>query len=200
MKLPFLRRNDAKPPTPLIALHIDDSQWVRIPASVILRRHFGIRVLEASNGVDGLSLAIKEQPDLIILDVMMPQMDGFDVLVKLKEHPATKSIPVLMCTARDVNMAVKLGVAGYLIKPIDEEQLITKVGDILKTIARAGAASAHAIAQPRPADHKTDLVIPAPEKRMRPRCGSSLAFIDRYDAWYCHSCRCYPDYSEPHGT
>src|SRR5262249_7395845 len=110
-----------KKESPLCALHIDDSRWVRIPVSVILRRHFGMRVLEAASGHEGIRLAEAAVPDIIILDIVMPQMDGFDTLAQLKANPTTKDIPVLMCTARnlarEVNMAVQLGAMGFLTKP-----------------------------------------------------------------------------------
>src|SRR5262249_31575754 len=116
---------------PSCILHIDDSRWVRIPVSVILRRHFGMRVLEASSGPEGIKIAQAEQPDLIILDVMMPQVDGFQTLADLKNNVRTKDIAVLMCSARDhtrdVNIAIRLGALGYIAKPIDETELITKV-------------------------------------------------------------------------
>src|SRR5689334_10538315 len=106
------------------ALHIDDSRWVRIPVAILLRREFNMRVLGAENGMDGIKIAQTEIPDLILLDVMMPQMDGFDTLQQLKQHRLTKNIHVIMCTARDnvreVNIALKLGAIGYLTKPIEE--------------------------------------------------------------------------------
>src|SRR5215471_4026331 len=82
-------------------LHIDDSRWVRIPVAILLRREFGMRVLEAESGVEGITIAQREIPDLILLDVMMPQLDGYDTLQQLKEHRLTKHIYVIMCTARN---------------------------------------------------------------------------------------------------
>src|SRR5579864_7043029 len=122
----------------LTALHIDDSKWVRIPVSVLLRREFGMRVLEAGDGFEGIAIAQRELPDIILLDVMMPKLDGFDTLKKLKEHPLTKQAYVLMCTARDnareVNIALRLGASGYLTKPIEEERLLAQVGKLLSQI------------------------------------------------------------------
>src|SRR5437870_1974769 len=68
--MPWFNRN--KKPVRITALHIDDSKWVRVPVAIMLRRQFGMRVLEAGNGLDGIAIAEKELPDVILLDVMMP--------------------------------------------------------------------------------------------------------------------------------
>ena len=87
---------------------------------------------EASNGEEGLAAAAREKPDLILLDVTMPVMDGVTMLTKLKEDTELKAIPVIMLTAesgRDnvINIA-RLGVRDYLVKPFKEEQLLEKIG------------------------------------------------------------------------
>ncbi len=94
-------------------LTVDDSKTVRI----IVRKAFkgyDCDILEAGNGVEGLALAAKESPDLILLDVTMPVMDGVEMLTKLKSDPALKAIPVMMLTAeggRDhVRNIAKIGV------------------------------------------------------------------------------------------
>lgn len=135
MRLPFFGQKKAEPQTPSV-LHIDDSKWVRLPVAIILQRHFGVKVMEANSGPEGLELAVSRSPTLILLDVIMPQMDGFDTLIKLKENPKTKDIPVIMVTARDIQrevaMAKKLGAADYLTKPIEENALIDKVSPYFK--------------------------------------------------------------------
>ncbi len=187
-----------KKPLSLSALHIDDSQWVRIPVSVLLRRHFGMKVYEANSGQEGLLLAEREQPDVIILDVVMPQMDGFDTLIKLKESPKTNSIPVLMCTARDlvreVNMAVRLGAVGYLTKPIEEDILIEKIKNILTAIGKWGNVTpARGKPYPIPPDTRIDLVVPKKTAHACASCQMPLNYIEQYEAWYCYPCRKYSD-------
>jgi len=186
--------------SPLRVLHIDDSRWVRIPVAVILRRQFGIRVLEANSGQEGVDLALAERPDLILLDVMMPQMDGFDTLIKLKENPRTKSIPVVMVTARDitreVNMALKLGAVGYLTKPIEEDLLIEKVESILKAEGKMDVQRMRRAMLPP--DDAIDFVKgteaeKGSSERLCALCKGILRFVKEYDAWYCNSCRKYPD-------
>jgi CheY-like chemotaxis protein len=84
----------------------------------------GFRVLEASNGDEGLRLARAERPDVITLDVLMPGLDGWGVLTALKEDPALAAIPVVMLTITDEqNLGFALGAAEYLIKPIERARL-----------------------------------------------------------------------------
>ena len=115
-------------------LTVDDSKTVRI----IVRKAFktyDCEILEAGNGVEGLAVAAKETPDLILLDVTMPVMDGVEMLTKLKADPALKAIPVMMLTAeggRDhVLKIAKIGVRDYLVKPFKEELIIERVGRIV---------------------------------------------------------------------
>jgi two-component system cell cycle response regulator len=115
-------------------LTVDDSKTVRI----IVRKAFkpfDCDILEGGNGVEGLAIASKEVPDLILLDVTMPVMDGIEMLTKLKADSALKQIPVMMLTAeggREVVMKIaKLGIRDYVVKPFKEDALIDKVGRII---------------------------------------------------------------------
>ncbi|HTO03352.1 MAG TPA: response regulator, partial [Opitutus sp.] len=115
-------------------LTVDDSKTVRI----IVRKAFktyDCEILEAGNGVEGLALAAKENPDLILLDVTMPVMDGVEMLTKLKSDPALKGIPVMMLTAEggrdNVLKIAKIGVRDYLVKPFKEDVLIEKAGRVI---------------------------------------------------------------------
>ncbi len=115
-------------------LTVDDSKTVRI----IVRKAFkgyDCEILEAANGVEGLAMAAKESPDLILLDVTMPVMDGVEMLTKIKSDPALKGIPVMMLTAEggrdNVLKIAKIGVRDYLVKPFKEEVLIEKAGRII---------------------------------------------------------------------
>jgi two-component system cell cycle response regulator len=125
-------------------LTVDDSKTVRI----IVRKAFrgyDCEILEANNGVEGLAVAAKESPNLILLDVTMPVMDGVEMLTKLKADPALKAIPVIMLTAEggrdNVLKIAKIGVRDYLVKPFKEEVLIEKASRVvdLKPIAEAPA-------------------------------------------------------------
>ena len=90
----------------------------------------------ANDGLEGLAKVQQIQPDLIILDVMMPKMDGFEVCRKLKDDPVFKSIPVLMLSVKAEEKATDLGViAGaddYMPKPFEPEILMEKIRKLLK--------------------------------------------------------------------
>ncbi len=114
-------------------LTVDDSKTIRL----IVKRTFApydCTVCEATNGEEGLTAAANEKPDLIVLDITMPVMDGVTMLTKLKENPDLKNIPVIMLTAEsgreNVAYIAKLGVRDYLVKPFKEEQLIEKAGRV----------------------------------------------------------------------
>ena len=95
----------------------------------------GFDVGMATNGFEGLKKARTESPDLIILDVMMPELDGFAVCVTLREDTATASIPVLMltglCSYISQLAGIESGANDYLVKPFEPEQLVSKVEALL---------------------------------------------------------------------
>lgn len=118
----------------LKVLTVDDSKAVRI----IIKKTFSsydVDIFEASNGVEGLAVASKEGPDIILLDVTMPVMDGVEMLTKLKSDPLLKGIPVVMLTAEagreNVLKIAKIGIRDYIVKPFKEDVLIEKVGRIV---------------------------------------------------------------------
>ncbi|MBL9206856.1 MAG: response regulator [Opitutaceae bacterium] len=115
-------------------LTVDDSKTVRIIVKKAFKT-YDCEIIEASNGVEGLATAAKEAPDVILLDVTMPVMDGVEMLTKLKSDPALKAIPVIMLTAEggrdNVLKIAKIGVRDYMVKPFREEVLVEKVGRII---------------------------------------------------------------------
>lgn len=115
-------------------LSVDDSRTIRLIVGRAFKP-YDCTVLEAGNGEEGLAAAAKEKPDLIILDVTMPVMDGVTMLTKLKEDEALKATPVIMLTAEsgreNVLHIAKLGVRDYLVKPFKEDQLIEKAGRVV---------------------------------------------------------------------
>jgi two-component system alkaline phosphatase synthesis response regulator PhoP/two-component system response regulator VicR len=108
----------------------DDEQPIVRLLEVNLMRQ-GYEVIKAYNGAECLEKVETEKPDLIILDVMMPEMSGFEVLQKLKADPETAKIPVIMLTARsqdaDVIRGWQSGVETYLTKPFNSLELISFV-------------------------------------------------------------------------
>ncbi|MDB6055250.1 MAG: histidine kinase [Verrucomicrobiales bacterium] len=115
-------------------LTVDDSKTIRLIIGKAFKS-FDCEVFEASNGVEGLAVAAKEKPDIIILDLTMPIMDGYETLTKLKSDPELKGIPVVMLTAEagreNVLRIAKQGVRDYLVKPFKEEVIIDRVGRII---------------------------------------------------------------------
>ena len=119
---------------PIKILSVDDSNIIRKFVTKAFRAYDCV-VLEATNGEEGLAVAAREKPDLIILDITMPVMDGVTMLTKLREDAALKGIPVIMLTAEsgreNVAYIAKLGVRDYMVKPFKEDQLLEKVGRVV---------------------------------------------------------------------
>ena len=117
-----------------VVLHVDDEPDIRGLIYAALTP-MGIEVKSAVDGPSGLEMAIKEKPDLILLDVRMPGMDGFAVCGTLRERPEFQNTPIFMITAlsqvKDIERAVSQGATGYIIKPIDISKLRHKVIEIL---------------------------------------------------------------------
>ena len=115
-------------------LTVDDSKSVRIIIKKVFKAYDTI-ILEAANGLEGLATANKEKPDLIILDVTMPVMDGIEMLTKLKSNNDLKQIPVLMLTAEagreNVLKIAKIGIRDYIVKPFQADVIIEKAGRII---------------------------------------------------------------------
>lgn len=116
-------------------LTVDDSKTIRMIVKKAFKS-FDCILFEAENGVEGLASAAKEKPDLIILDITMPVMDGIEMLGKLKSESDLQDIPVIMLTAEsgkdNVMQIVKMGVKDYVVKPFKGEQLIERAKKILK--------------------------------------------------------------------
>jgi CheY-like chemotaxis protein len=116
-------------------LIVDDEDDIREVAQVCLELVGGYEVLTASSGREGVEQARGAQPDAIVLDVMMPEMDGPATLVALRADPATRAIPVLFLTARtqaaEQQRLSQLGAAAILTKPFDPLKLAQDVAAAL---------------------------------------------------------------------
>lgn len=112
----------------------EDDRFLRKAAETALKRH-GFAVIAAVDGEEALRLARAEAPDLILLDLIMPKMQGFEVLRALKEDPATAAIPVVILSNlgqdSDVKQALEAGAAGYFVKAnLSLQDLVKRVGEL----------------------------------------------------------------------
>jgi CheY-like chemotaxis protein len=116
-------------------LIVDDEDDIREVAQISLEVVADWKVLTASSGCEGLKIARSAQPDAILLDVMMPDLDGPTTFQKLQADPAIRDIPVILLTAKlqpsDRKHFSELGVAGVLAKPFDPLELAGQVRDTL---------------------------------------------------------------------
>jgi CheY-like chemotaxis protein len=116
-------------------LIIDDEDDIREVAALSLETIAGWEVFVANSGTQGLARAIEHQPDAILLDVMMPGMDGPTTFRELRKNPATARIPVLLLTAKvqssDQRRFADLGVEAILLKPFDPLTLSTQIATVL---------------------------------------------------------------------
>lgn len=96
----------------------------------------GFEVITANDGITGVHTVYRENPDLVIFDVMMPQMDGFKACQLLKSDPRYRDLPVLMLTAKtqeeDKSWGRMLGAMDYITKPFDSKELIEKIKGLIK--------------------------------------------------------------------
>jgi len=117
----------------------EDSSTVRRLVAARLAAD-GYEVIEAEDGEAALSLARSERPDLIVLDKVMPKLDGFEVVRALREDPATRSLPIVMLTERtsedDVLGGLDLGVEEYMPKPFSPRELSLRVRRALDRAAQ----------------------------------------------------------------
>jgi CheY-like chemotaxis protein len=111
-------------------LLVEDNEDNRIVYSTILR-HFGFSVMEALNGEEGIAKARSERPDLILMDISIPIIDGWEATQVLKHDPLTREIPIIALTAHalasDREKAMEVGCDGYLAKPCEPRAVVAEV-------------------------------------------------------------------------
>ena len=122
---------------PLVFI-VDDQMYIRRVLQIGLEEK-GFTTREFESGVDLIKYITtpgeSEKPDLILLDIMMPELDGFTVLKKLKEYSTYKDIPIIIISARnqkdDVLKALKLGAKDFIVKPFEINSVINKINNII---------------------------------------------------------------------
>jgi chemosensory pili system protein ChpA (sensor histidine kinase/response regulator) len=139
-------KTDAQP----VALVVDDSITVRRVTQRLLERN-GMRVLTARDGLDAVAVLAENLPDVILLDIEMPRMDGYEVAAQVRNDPRTAGIPIIMITSRVGDKhrarAIELGVDDYLGKPYQEAQLLEAIEPLVARrraqLERAAASGSH---------------------------------------------------------
>jgi diguanylate cyclase (GGDEF)-like protein len=125
-------------------LIIDDDPNISLLLKVNLE-NAGYAVIRAGDGIEGVALALREKPALIILDIMMPNINGFEVCRRLRENNDTSLIPVIMLSARgqplDKITGLKLGADDYITKPFDIDELFARIDSRLKRIEQFMSAN-----------------------------------------------------------
>jgi CheY-like chemotaxis protein len=129
-------------------LSVDDNPIICLLVASSLRP-YDCLVCEATDGEEGLAAAVREKPDLIILDISMPVMDGIAMLTKLRQKVEYAQTPVIMLTAwsdqERVLQASELGVRDYLVKPFTKAQLVQRAGRVVTLALKSGATAPAAI-------------------------------------------------------
>ena len=133
----------------------DDLDTLRLVGLMLQRQ--GYQILAASNGMQALTLAQAEKPNLILLDVMMPDVDGYEVTRRLRSNPVTAPIPIIMFTAKtlvdDKVMGFESGVDDYLTKPTQPRELFAHVKAVLARSQKATSVATAAPAPPKERGH-----------------------------------------------
>lgn len=113
---------------------VEDDESVRKSLKMYLELE-GFKVMEALNGKEAMDKVMTTRPDIIVTDIMMPEMDGFQFYLLLKDQPEIRDIPVIVLTAKgstdDIRCASLMGVDEYITKPLDPENLVSKIKEIL---------------------------------------------------------------------
>lgn len=134
MLTPNPARSSPSPGKPKILVVDDDPLMRRIVTQSLERAAY--ELLEAESGLAGIQCAIEQHPDLILLDVMMPEMDGFEVIRRLRSHPMTLGVPIILLTAlgemSEKVHGMQLGADDYMTKPFDPRELRARVQAHLK--------------------------------------------------------------------
>jgi len=115
-------------------LLVDDSETVLMMEQMILKKdHY--QLITAKNGKEGVKKALESKPDLILMDVIMPEMNGFEAVRCLRQQTETQAVPIVMVTtkaeAESMETGYESGCSDYVTKPIDSTELLTKVRSIL---------------------------------------------------------------------
>ena len=133
--------SDAKKPSgEHTVLIVEDNEQNLELLEIYMEAVPGVRVIKATNGLEAMAKVADDPPDLILLDIMMPKMSGFEVCKRIKGDPRTRDIVVVMVTAlnetADIERAAECGTDDYISKPIDRKALVDLVSNLLSAKSR----------------------------------------------------------------
>jgi two-component system alkaline phosphatase synthesis response regulator PhoP len=124
-------------------LLVDDSATTLMMEQMVLRGQ-PYQIVTAKNGREAIAVALLEHPDLVLLDVVMPEMNGFETCRELRQLPVTKNVPIIMVTTKgeeqNVETGFESGCSDYITKPINGTELLMKVRGFLDVQEAGGAA------------------------------------------------------------
>jgi PleD family two-component response regulator len=133
-KVWFLKTDEEKIENKIKVLLVDDDENVIIIIKESLEPEL-FEIFEAVNGKEALGMAFAKSPDILILDIMMPDMDGYSVCEELKQHANTRNTPIIILTAKagmdDKLKAMELGINDYIVKPFDPRELRARIKMVL---------------------------------------------------------------------
>jgi len=119
-------------------LIIEDDNIIRSYLKRMIQKRFSFNIAEAENGIIGLEAIKKVKPDIIFLDISMPEMSGLEFLEKIRQEPDYSNIPVLVLTAHNDSDTIKkilnLGVSDYILKPIDTAKTYNRIQQLIDNI------------------------------------------------------------------
>ncbi|MBM4102974.1 MAG: response regulator [Planctomycetes bacterium] len=128
-----IRKNEFRE-KPLVLVVDDNEQNLELIVAYL--EDVECQIISASNGMDALDIIQRKTPDLVLLDVMMPKISGFEVCRRIKNNPQTAEVPVIMVTAlnelADIEKAINSGTDDFLSKPVNKWELITRVKTMLR--------------------------------------------------------------------
>lgn len=147
----------------ITVLILEDNLLSRRAMAQIIVKNFDYKVLEASNGVEGISHFSEEPPNLILLDVHMPVMDGLQFLTTIRNNPAYKDIPVIVITADQskdlLREMMKVGISDFILKPIDQQEIKKKVKYYIEKSLNSNKGRSLKKSKPSDHLHKKILII-----------------------------------------
>lgn len=116
-----------------LILYVEDNDDIRSAYAIFLRRS-GFRVAEASDGLEGVERAIELRPDLVLMDLQLPKLDGYEATRRIKQHPRTCHVPVIAISAHHYDLPNPdrgLGCDGFLAKPMEGAEVVRHVIEVL---------------------------------------------------------------------